>query len=75
MIQNDEQLNVIEYWIEVFKKAINDKESLRPFWESHTHSILHQAELDGMKSKLIELEQEVKLYNNGKDTAPKNKGA
>jgi len=62
MIENDKQLEVTEYWIEMFKKAIEDKEKMREFWSEQVHAVLHQAELDGMKSKLEELEQEVADY-------------
>jgi len=47
----------IEYWIEIFKKAIAEKENMRPFWEDDIHPEIHQAELDGMKAKLKELEE------------------
>lgn len=62
MIENDKQLSVSQYWIEIFKKAIEDKEKMRSFWSEDVHVKLHEAELDGMKAKLKELEQEVVDY-------------
>ncbi len=62
MIKNEKELRIIENWVEIFKKAIQDKEKMREFWETDVHPILHEAELAGMKAKLKELEQEVADY-------------
>ena len=58
-MENKNALETTKYWIEIFKKAIDDKEKMRSFWESLDNNMLHQAELDGMKSKLKDLEDSI----------------
>jgi len=64
MIENKEQLERTEHWIEVFKKTIESRETSRSFWSRDVHLLVYQAEIDGMKSKLKELEEEVVRYTN-----------
>lgn len=60
MIKNERQYRITKAQAEKFAQAIRDMESARP--DEHVHPKLHRAQVDGLRSQLADLREELNEY-------------